>query len=426
MPDKVKVSVVIPMYNCGKYVPHLLESILKQTLQDFEVLCVVDGATDTTLDEVNVFASKDGRVRCFSKENGGAGTARNLGMDHASGEYVMFLDADDLYAETLLEKMVSAADACRADITVCLYSEQNLLLNKQRENLGFDEAAFPENTAVNPKETTDLYLQVSTGPTNKLFRRAFIEEKELRFSATRVANDVFFDLAALSCAGRITGVHESLIAVRKHSSSDSITSNRGKHSEDSLYVMSDLYSWLKENGLEKDYLNTFCHVFSVMMSYNAGFGENSHFTKKAVLMLNEEEPFALMPPSEVSGHFRNRLDTVRMEMKIRELRELVENRVTSLDVPNPEESLKRLISRRNTITMIKAESVVKYGRDFDADRISGQMRKYERKTTKLEKQLDAQVRKVRRLKKKLKAEEETRESRDSSLLTGILGRFRRG
>lgn len=99
-----KVSVVIPAYNAMKYLPKTLESVLQQTFTDFEVLIVNDGSSDQIVEWVDGIT--DLRVKLISQRNQGVSTARNIGIDHSQGEYVAFLDADDLWEPTKLEKQV--------------------------------------------------------------------------------------------------------------------------------------------------------------------------------------------------------------------------------------------------------------------------------------------------------------------------------
>lgn len=91
----VKVSVIIPVYNAEDSIESCLESVLKQSLEDIEVICVNDGSTDNSLNILNEYAKKDNRIKIFNKSNTGVGESRNLGIDNAIGEYVAFLDADD-------------------------------------------------------------------------------------------------------------------------------------------------------------------------------------------------------------------------------------------------------------------------------------------------------------------------------------------
>ena len=90
-----KISVIIPVYNAEKYLNKTLESTLKQSLKDIEVICVDDGSTDSSVEIIQSFIKKDDRVKLIRQNNQHAGSARNTGLKEAQGEYIHFMDADD-------------------------------------------------------------------------------------------------------------------------------------------------------------------------------------------------------------------------------------------------------------------------------------------------------------------------------------------
>ena len=95
MNDLPHISIIIPVYNTESYLARCVDSILSQSFIDFELLLIDDGSTDGSGVICDAFADQDGRVRVFHKENGGVGSARNLGIDNAQGEWLYFVDSDD-------------------------------------------------------------------------------------------------------------------------------------------------------------------------------------------------------------------------------------------------------------------------------------------------------------------------------------------
>ena len=93
--EKIKVSVVIPVYNSEKYLKKCLNSVIYQTLKETEIICVDDGSTDSSAKILNEFAEKDSRFILISQENKFAGAARNRGLEAAGGKYIVFWDADE-------------------------------------------------------------------------------------------------------------------------------------------------------------------------------------------------------------------------------------------------------------------------------------------------------------------------------------------
>ena len=91
-----KVSVIVPIFNCEEYLSDCLDSLIHQTLKEIEIICVNDGSTDDSLKILESFASRDRRITYFSQSNQGLSAARNAGVRLAKGEYLYFIDADDV------------------------------------------------------------------------------------------------------------------------------------------------------------------------------------------------------------------------------------------------------------------------------------------------------------------------------------------
>lgn len=99
------ISIIIPAYNAADYLVQTIESVLNQTYSDFELILVDDGSTDRTCEIIKDYQGKDARIKYFYKENGGVSSARNLGLQKATGDFVSFLDSDDLWDKRFLESM---------------------------------------------------------------------------------------------------------------------------------------------------------------------------------------------------------------------------------------------------------------------------------------------------------------------------------
>lgn len=97
------VSIIIPCYNVANFLPKTLESVLKQTDPDWEIIAVDDGSTDNTAEVLKKYTQSDNRIKLFSKSNGGVSSARNFGIEHAKGEWIYFLDGDDFIEKNLVE-----------------------------------------------------------------------------------------------------------------------------------------------------------------------------------------------------------------------------------------------------------------------------------------------------------------------------------
>lgn len=101
------VSIIIPAYNTEKYIAETINSVLNQTYKEWELIVVDDGSTDNTAKIVKAFCEKDNRIQYFYKENSGVSDTRNYGMEKAKGEYIVFLDSDDVWLNIFLEETLS-------------------------------------------------------------------------------------------------------------------------------------------------------------------------------------------------------------------------------------------------------------------------------------------------------------------------------
>ena len=117
----MKVSVIVPVYNTRNSLQKMVDSLLAQTFDDFEVLLIDDGSTDGSADICDAYAKKDKRIRVFHKENRGGAMARQTGVDNAQGEYSIHADSDDWVEPTMLENMYKKAVAENADIVIADY-----------------------------------------------------------------------------------------------------------------------------------------------------------------------------------------------------------------------------------------------------------------------------------------------------------------
>jgi Glycosyltransferases involved in cell wall biogenesis len=211
-----KVSVVVPVYNTEPYLRQCLESIVSQTLQDIEIICVDDGSTDQSPEILKDFSRSDTRVRVLNQQNQYAGTARNLAMDAARGEYLVFWDSDDFFEPDALQKMYDQIKHHRADICVCganQYLEASGEIRPSNRYLA--EGRLPETPVFNRHTNPDTILTFTTVMVwNKMYRRAFLEEHGLKFESWRTSEDVPFSVGALLLAKSITTLPDRLINYR--------------------------------------------------------------------------------------------------------------------------------------------------------------------------------------------------------------------
>lgn len=193
--NDVDISVIVPVYNAEMYLERCLDSLVDQKMENIEFICINDGSTDRSQEILDEYAEKDERFCVFQKENGGVSTARNLGLEKASGKYIMFLDSDDWYESDTCKKAYSLIDENNADVALfCMdmeYAEhseyKSILLD---EYIKFDEDGCKELhrrcIGLIEDECRELrkfdFLSVLY---LKIYRKDIIEQNNIRFEDIR-------------------------------------------------------------------------------------------------------------------------------------------------------------------------------------------------------------------------------------------------
>lgn len=260
----VAVSVIIPVYNAEKYLKECLNSITKQTLKNIEIICVDDGSTDRSGVILDDYANHDSRFRIIHQKNQYAGTARNKGMEKASGTYLSFLDADDFFEPDMLEKMYNKALQTQAEIVICeskAYFEQ--------ENVYTDLAGavkkdlFPtNNNTVNRGYFPGKIFQIANGwAWDKLFLNSFVKDKNLYFQSSRTSNDALFVELALVEAERIALLPE-VLAYHRTRVAGSLEDSRDVSWENCYDMLKELKRELHQRGLLMEVEQSF-HNFAL-------------------------------------------------------------------------------------------------------------------------------------------------------------------
>lgn len=182
------ISVIVPVYNAENYLNRCVDSLLSQTFADYELILVNDGSKDSSGVICDSYAAKDNRVRVFHKANGGVSSARNIGLDNARGEWIVFCDSDDYVSERYLENLISGADDENIDL-VFNYAVVHNIGEIEKEN-------YPEKL-INLAEISDLFLNNDlawhTSTWSKLFKRDLIERLKLRYiTDIHIGEDAIF------------------------------------------------------------------------------------------------------------------------------------------------------------------------------------------------------------------------------------------
>lgn len=194
--NEYKISVVVPIYNVEKYLNRSLEAIVNQTYKNLEIILVDDGAKDSSGKICDEYAAKDSRIKVIHKINEGAGIARNVALDCATGDYVVFVDSDDYMELDMYEKMILEAEKYSADLVLCgadfidsqnrlkrynanPFEEKKVFRNEEIQDVILNMLERPECTRIKSSYPIDMALWKG------MFSRKTIESNHIRLCSER-------------------------------------------------------------------------------------------------------------------------------------------------------------------------------------------------------------------------------------------------
>lgn len=231
---QIKVSVVIPIYNVEKYLRQCLDSVVNQTLQEIEIICVNDGSTDSSPMIIAEYAAKDPRIKVITKSNSGYGHSMNMGFDQASGEYIGIIESDDYADPKMFETLYSIASQNELDVVKSSYyfyysipqerNEKQEIVSKILSN-----RTFCPTTAFESKMEMVEFFNIKPTIWSSIYRRKFIRENGIRFNETPGASfqDASFNFKVWCCAQRVQLIQEAFLHYRQDNESSSVNS-KGK------------------------------------------------------------------------------------------------------------------------------------------------------------------------------------------------------
>ena len=200
----VKVSIIVPIYKVEKYLKRCLESLVSQTFQEIEIICVNDGSPDQSQKIVDEYVEKYPHlVKGYLKENGGLSDARNYGLNLASGDYVAFIDSDDWVEPEMIEKMYRAAREQEADLVICDFVMD--WETKEKESLYISGIR---------QESTDFMRNVLlSGPSawNKLYKKDLFLKTDIRYPKGLWYEDLATTLRLIMNTNKIAHVKEAFV-----------------------------------------------------------------------------------------------------------------------------------------------------------------------------------------------------------------------
>lgn len=261
---KPKISIIIPVYNSEEFLEGCLNSIINQSINDIEVICINDGSLDNSLDILKKYKTKDNRIKIFSQVNKGPASARNEGIKKANGEYTLFVDSDDWIESTMCEELYNHAKHLNSDLVLFDATEHNLE-KKHRNRVYFPFNSFKEdynnftfNYTFNKKLVLNYFLVIWS----KMYKTEFV--KKIEFPNLPLYEDIQFHVESMLLANKISYFPKLFYHYRKlNVNSEQNFKAKTDKSLVIVDVFEDIYNFLLENNFFNDLeINFFTFVFN--------------------------------------------------------------------------------------------------------------------------------------------------------------------
>lgn len=208
--ENKKVSIIVPVYNVELYIEDCLNSLLNQTYSNYEIILINDGSTDNSIEICSKY--NDQKIKIFNQNNKGVSIARNVGISLATGQYIMFVDADDMVSEKYIENLIKSIEETNTDMVVCGYTKEKAELVNKKNLQEIKGEIINANTMLENMMENNLqegYLW------NKIFKKSIINDNSLEFKeGVNVWEDLYFVIEYLSKSDKIFAINEKLYYYR--------------------------------------------------------------------------------------------------------------------------------------------------------------------------------------------------------------------
>lgn len=260
----VKISVIVPVYNVSNYLESCIHGILKQTLREFELILVNDGSNDSSLEICYKYASTDERIKVINKNNGGASSARNSGLEASKGDYIVFVDGDDFVSEYYLEHLYYSAIDGNYDIVQCKFASFSELSSISKNALKNKNGRLK---AVSKEEALNLrvFSVVSWGA---IYKRLLFENNRYYEGIINEDDDIYYRLVYSS---KKIGILDEVLyfyRIRNNSVSDFQKKNFSRDFIDIYQRRIAYFAERNEYTLEKGSIFRYALVLALAYSKN--------------------------------------------------------------------------------------------------------------------------------------------------------------
>lgn len=231
-----------------KYLPKCLESLIKQTLKDIEIICVNDGSMDNSLAILKEFASKDSRIKIIDNQHQGVAKTRNTGIEQSTGEYIGFVDSDDYIDIDFFEKLYNSATKSNSDIAIASILKHKNFFNIYNAKYTKEETAITIQDKIKLCEDKKHFFFYAW---NKIYHSGFIKENNIKFSEGQIYEDVMFAIKALYYSNKIISVYGTKYHYIEHENSlTKYKDKTGEKEQDLVKAYSELQEFCNSKNIE--------------------------------------------------------------------------------------------------------------------------------------------------------------------------------
>ena len=284
MKKRKKLSIIVPVYNVEKYLKRCLDSLVNQSLEEIEVICINDGSKDNSLKILREYESKyPDKIKVIDKENEGVWKGRFDGVKKATGEYIGFVDSDDYVSEDFALKLYSNAIRNNSDISVCGFDRIDL----ETSNIYSREMCKSSKYNFSIKKQPGYLLMLNGAPWNKIYRKELFDNIYKMKKTPKVLDDLMFQQLLYIHADTVSFVNDSLIyyMIRKDSIINTIKYDKVALTYECMLEVRDYYK--KENPKLLQYVDT-CAFLHLCISLMYRVSEDKDINFKEVLKENKE------------------------------------------------------------------------------------------------------------------------------------------
>ena len=276
MKNNIKVSIIIPVYNVEQYIKQCLDSVINQTLKEIEIICIDDKSTDNSLQILKEYKEKDDRIFLIEQAvNQGQGVARNIGIENAKGEYIMFLDSDDWYELNACEELYNHIKKYDNEMvifdvkqysnitkeyikTTCISRFKNLFVSNNIDLNNLDKPFYPPNWSV-----------------NKIYKKSFIINNNILFPKIRIGEDIIFVIKSYIYSKNCSYYDKVLYCYRIDNPNSA--SRQSKKYLELINSKKNVYNFLHKYKVSRKkiyiaylrhYINTLFYWYNILSKYN--------------------------------------------------------------------------------------------------------------------------------------------------------------